>query len=67
MEQLESGTEQMHAGKLAANSEPAKRQHAERDILAMSYCPRCFARLAERSCKLICPNCGYYMSCSDFY
>ncbi len=35
--------------------------------LAMSYCPRCSARLAARSCKLICPSCGYYMSCSDFY
>jgi hypothetical protein len=35
--------------------------------LAMSYCPRCSARLAARSCKLICPGCGYYMSCSDFY
>jgi hypothetical protein len=67
MEERESGTEQMHLGKLAANSEPAKVQRAERDTLALSYCPRCSARLKERSCKLICPNCGYYMSCSDFY
>jgi hypothetical protein len=35
--------------------------------LAMNYCPRCSSRLAARSCKLICPGCGYYMSCSDFY
>lgn len=34
---------------------------------ASNYCPRCSARLAARSCKLICPSCGYYMSCSDFY
>ena len=34
--------------------------------LASAYCPRCSARLAPRSCKLICPGCGYYMSCSDF-
>ena len=33
---------------------------------ASAYCPRCSARLAPRSCKLICPGCGYYMSCSDF-
>ena len=33
---------------------------------ASSYCPRCSVRLAPRSCKLICPGCGYYMSCSDF-
>jgi hypothetical protein len=34
---------------------------------ASEYCPRCSARLDARSCKLICPDCGYYMSCSDFY
>ena len=31
------------------------------------YCPRCSARLEQRSCKLLCASCGYYMSCSDFY
>lgn len=35
--------------------------------LASTYCPRCSAHLEARSCKLICPSCGYYMSCSDFY
>jgi hypothetical protein len=35
--------------------------------LALCYCPSCSTRLASRSCKLICPGCGYYMSCSDFY
>jgi hypothetical protein len=38
-----------------------------RPELAMSYCPSCSTRLTSRSCKLLCPDCGYYMSCSDFY
>jgi hypothetical protein len=34
---------------------------------ASGYCQRCSARLEQRSCKLICPGCPYYVSCSDFY
>jgi len=49
------------------NSDGVARKGAEEPGLALSYCPRCSARLAARSCKLICPDCGYYMSCSDFY
>jgi hypothetical protein len=33
----------------------------------MLYCPVCSVRLAERKCKLFCPQCGYYMSCADYY
>jgi hypothetical protein len=33
----------------------------------MLYCPVCSRRLAERKCKLFCGQCGYYMSCADFY
>ncbi len=31
-------------------------------------CPNCGRALAERSCKLTCPNpeCGYFLSCSDY-
>ena len=30
-------------------------------------CPNCSARLEESRCKLLCPRCHYYMSCSDYY
>jgi hypothetical protein len=30
-------------------------------------CPNCGAALEERRCKLLCPRCHYYMSCSDYY
>jgi hypothetical protein len=34
--------------------------------LPMLYCPVCSSRLDQRSCKLICARCGYYMSCADY-
>ena len=34
---------------------------------ASRYCPVCSQRLESRQCKLICPVCGYYMSCADYY
>lgn len=33
----------------------------------MLYCPACNTRLEQHRCKLVCPRCGYYMSCSDYY
>jgi hypothetical protein len=33
----------------------------------MLYCPVCSTRLTERKCKLICSQCGYYLSCADYY
>jgi len=39
----------------------------EDDEHPSSFCPVCSARLESQKCKLRCPTCGYYMSCSDYY
>ncbi len=36
-------------------------------LTAASFCPNCAAQLKEHGCKLSCPRCGFYLSCSDFY
>jgi hypothetical protein len=33
----------------------------------VTTCPNCAARLVESRCRLLCPRCHYYMSCSDYY
>jgi len=30
------------------------------------WCPRCGNELHNEKCKLRCPRCHYFMSCSDF-
>ena len=30
------------------------------------YCPQCGQELINEKCKLRCPRCHYFMSCSDF-
>ena len=44
--------------------ESARRQTTEE---AMLYCPVCSTKLESRKCKLFCAQCGYYMSCADYY
>jgi len=42
-------------------------QTADPDRL-MRTCPICGKELAERKCKLYCPDpvCGYFLSCADY-
>ncbi|MGA9717036.1 MAG: hypothetical protein WBQ79_02050 [Acidobacteriaceae bacterium] len=32
-----------------------------------TWCPNCSAKLESSRCKLLCRQCGYYMSCADYY
>jgi ribosomal protein S27AE len=41
--------------------------HGDADSDPAHFCPNCSARLSEHRCKLSCAQCGFYLSCSDFY
>ena len=44
---------------------PGKTDTSENE--PMLYCPVCSLRLNQRKCKLFCEQCGYFMSCADYY
>jgi len=46
-------------------TEKAIEQPASLD--ASRFCPNCSTQLKDTRCKLSCPQCGFYLSCSDFY
>lgn len=46
---------------------PSERLELPDPEAVIRTCPNCGARLQESRCKLLCPRCHYYMSCSDYY
>ena len=46
------------------DAQPARSPQEDEPML---WCPVCSQRLTSRKCKLLCTNCGYYMSCADYY
>jgi Zn finger protein HypA/HybF involved in hydrogenase expression len=58
----------MNDGRLERENEAAETAAAAgADANPQLWCPTCSTRLEQRKCKLFCPNCGYYMSCADYY
>ena len=43
----------------------SKAPEPKKDVSA--FCPQCGLELVGNHCKLTCPRCRYYMSCSDYY
>jgi hypothetical protein len=48
-------------------SEPVSEEQKQTVEHALNYCPVCSQRLEPKRCKLVCAECGYYLSCSDYY
>jgi hypothetical protein len=53
--------------RIRSEKQPGYREDPEAAVEPMLYCPVCSTHLASLKCKLICMQCGYYMSCADYY
>ncbi len=59
MEKRGTGVQPASAEKDTAREKPAAADHY------WQYCVNCGMKLEGRKCKLICPRCGFYHSCSE--
>jgi formate dehydrogenase maturation protein FdhE len=51
------------AAQAAQQMEPARPKSTN----PAAYCPNCGSEMRESRCKVVCKNCGFFLSCSDFY
>jgi hypothetical protein len=47
-----------------SHGEPNGAKPAER---YSQVCPTCSHQFSGHHCKLVCTQCGYYLSCADYY
>ena len=45
---------------------PKPARHGPTPELPNQFCPVCSSRLESRHRKVLCPRCGFFMSCSEF-